>query len=309
MIDISRCKAKDPKTCPYHGIAIRVNEAEQKGDFNAYYTARKELDRARAKLKITNLLKPVDQREDLSEEIPPYRDVLKEIKQKVDVADSELKPVPQRLKPPVPKEGKLPSRSEVRSELGRQARTRYLEQSAAVPTPMEAYALWLALYRAQGGIVQENPVGEYSRTALINEFDTAFRGAGEPLDPQNVDYNSLAWNRYTPTRNGGKMPPLYGSSSLELLLLQDVVQQDLAKGQDLEDGSVDTRKGWEWGHSRVYILKRDPRSPYGFRAETNSPHPVKTYTDVERFLKGKSLPNIINLLGAKEFLNPELPQK
>ena len=34
------CRAKDPRTCPYHGAVIRMHEAHAKKDFNGYYEAR-----------------------------------------------------------------------------------------------------------------------------------------------------------------------------------------------------------------------------------------------------------------------------
>lgn len=35
------CKAKDPRTCSYHGAVITMNEAQAAGDFETYFTARK----------------------------------------------------------------------------------------------------------------------------------------------------------------------------------------------------------------------------------------------------------------------------
>jgi len=34
------CRANDPKTCPYHGNVIRMNEAQADGKFNDYFEAR-----------------------------------------------------------------------------------------------------------------------------------------------------------------------------------------------------------------------------------------------------------------------------
>jgi len=34
------CKAKDPRTCPYHGAVMRMYDAQSSGDLEAYFTAR-----------------------------------------------------------------------------------------------------------------------------------------------------------------------------------------------------------------------------------------------------------------------------
>lgn len=38
------CKAKDPRTCPYHGALMRMYEAQAKGDFTAYFTERQKIE-------------------------------------------------------------------------------------------------------------------------------------------------------------------------------------------------------------------------------------------------------------------------
>lgn len=43
---VKDCRAKDPKTCPYHGAVLRMEDAERRGDFNAYEAARKDLEAA-----------------------------------------------------------------------------------------------------------------------------------------------------------------------------------------------------------------------------------------------------------------------
>ena len=40
------CKAKDPRTCPYHGAVIRMNEAAVSGDVHEYFEARKLVEEA-----------------------------------------------------------------------------------------------------------------------------------------------------------------------------------------------------------------------------------------------------------------------
>jgi hypothetical protein len=38
------CKAKDPRTCPYHGTVLTMYTAQINGDFNAYHEARTKLE-------------------------------------------------------------------------------------------------------------------------------------------------------------------------------------------------------------------------------------------------------------------------
>jgi hypothetical protein len=48
------CKAKDPRTCPYHGLVLRMNEAQSAGDFNEYYSLRSEVEEVERKGWIEN---------------------------------------------------------------------------------------------------------------------------------------------------------------------------------------------------------------------------------------------------------------
>lgn len=41
-----KCKAKDPRTCPYHGAVIRMEEAEKTGDFDTYFVERSIVEAA-----------------------------------------------------------------------------------------------------------------------------------------------------------------------------------------------------------------------------------------------------------------------
>jgi len=43
-VTIAPCRAQDPTSCPYHGAIIRMEQAEKRQDFEAYATARAELD-------------------------------------------------------------------------------------------------------------------------------------------------------------------------------------------------------------------------------------------------------------------------
>ena len=42
------CRAKDPKTCPYHGAVIRMEAAAASNDLDAYFTARQQVEAAEA---------------------------------------------------------------------------------------------------------------------------------------------------------------------------------------------------------------------------------------------------------------------
>lgn len=160
-------------------------------------------------------------------------------------------------------------------------RTKYLKDAEAVPTPMEVYALWLSVYESQGNKIPESkiPLGAYNSLGNVISDD-------EELKEKRITHKSIAWKRWTPTKGGTPIPPGYGSAHLEILVLSDLVDQPLDKTTN------DKRPGWEYGHSIVYVLRHDPSSPSGYRAETNSSR-IKTFSDVEQYRKGKTFSEMV----------------
>ena len=308
MIEISGCRAKDPSTCPYHGAAIRANEAEKQGDFEGYFLARSQM--MEAEKKTNRGLKGILNPETI---VPVPSPVMKQPTQGRTYLEDKLEavrtgqPVPVsagRTEEPSPKsETKTYLETKLDQEKKNKAkkhdrmfedRANYLKNSAAVPTPMEAQALWLAVYEAQGGRVREPYDFDYNQKAIVFGDNNTMNGPeGERFDPSNIAYEDIAWKRWTPTRGGNPIPEGYGSGSLSLLVLPDAVDQNLSATR-----KNDNREGWEYGHTKVYILKRDKDAPYGFRAETNDWKPP-TYRDIEAYRKGKSIPELIEALGKK----------
>lgn len=232
-IKSSDCKAKDPRTCRYHGAVLRMEEAYGKQDFAAYVAARNEVDRLK-------------------------KDPTNDFFQAGRKSSSQFS-----------------SRGETRTF---QARQEYLENSGAVPTPLEAWALWVAVYQAQGGAVK--PLNaNYNQFSRVISKDDALKEPG-------FSYASLAWSRWTPTRNGVPIPAGYGSAALDLLVLPDVVNQPFTPATD------DRRKGWEWGHTRVYTLSYDDNGV--LKAQANSKNIVYVHEDVEQYKKGKSLDTLLS---------------
>lgn len=73
--NVRTCQAKDPRTCRYHGTEIRMNEAQAKGDFNAYFKERTVLEALTPESKVDTLDVPTDTRVDLG----GLKDLLKAI--------------------------------------------------------------------------------------------------------------------------------------------------------------------------------------------------------------------------------------
>jgi len=59
MVDVSKCKAKEPSTCPYHGAALRMSDAISTNNLTGYLKAREDFEEAAAKNKRA-LRKPVE---------------------------------------------------------------------------------------------------------------------------------------------------------------------------------------------------------------------------------------------------------
>lgn len=276
MTTSHNCSAKDPSTCRYHGSLSKMEAAESKGDFNAYMAAREEL--VRVSTESQKGLKKFFNSEERT--VPPVVPV--------EAFTKKEKPAPS----PASSSGSSLIDEEERKDVELQRRrVEYLEDSQAVPTPMEAYALWVAVYKSQGGEVSR---GTYNYNQLATVFGNRSRqkGTGSLVDTETrYDYEDISWDRWTPTSPDVGIPAGYGSGSLEVFVLPDVVDQPLFSATN------DDRAGWEWGHTTVYTLQRDPESGK-LVAWTNERHP-QSYTDVDQYIRGKSVQELTEALSNK----------
>ncbi len=44
ILPLNKCQARDPHTCRYHGAMLRMQEAQEKSDFDAYFKSRLEFE-------------------------------------------------------------------------------------------------------------------------------------------------------------------------------------------------------------------------------------------------------------------------
>lgn len=294
MINTTGCKAKNPSACPYHGAALRMEEAQVKGDFEAYFAARTDFEKAEKKIKKSFGL--FSKEKLISEPIPAFNEkVSKEVT--VSVSIPETKSVPssedeERIK--------AEAERKLKSQQMFTARYNYLNNAEAIPTPMEAYALWLSVYESQGGKVRNYMEQDYETPyKTFGKNNTAYGKLNE--DDLKPEYSKIGFSRWTPTKSVASIPAGYGSAALELLILPDAVNQPLiASGED-------RRKGWEWGHTQVFILEKTDDSPSGFFAHTNQQQSISTYKDVESYRKGKTIKQLMESLASKpKPVNPEL---
>lgn len=131
----------------------------------------------------------------------------------------------------------------------RQEITRFTNDARLIACPTEAYALWLAVWIAQGGKVTHHYPYNFSR---------------------------MKW--LTPTINSDvSIPAAYGAEALHLLVIDEV------GSVSLKPTSGDNREGWEWGHGVVCRLYRDGIGK--LRAWTNEPGGVASYEDVEEYIR------------------------
>ena len=170
-------------------------------------------------------------------------------------------------------------------------RLQFLKETKAVPTPMEAYALWVSIYEANGGSVRTSDADYNSKGYVFGNRNVHTSNGGKVDASSVIEYEDLGWDRWTPTQPAEQIPAGYGSLSMEIFLLPDVVEQNLYPA------TRDSRKGWEYGHTDVYILRRDDKDPSGIGliAETNNDY-VRSYKDVDSFRKGKSVSELMAAL-------------
>lgn len=299
----SECKAKDPKLCRYHGALLVMEEAAKNGDVQKWLLARDEVAAAAKKKKIFH-----------GEER-----TIPEMPSSLLVTPKEEEPVkPEPIEEPInfddyDEDGysyhgnKRLTGENLRKKIDRdsdrmdQERTDYLRLSEAVPTPMEAYALWLSVWESQQGRngkkISNIVDSDYNTKSRIFGNRNTVKGKGESiLDSGTPAYDDISWDRWTPTNGNMLIPTGYGSGSLELFIMPDIVPQHMAST------SGDHREGWEYGHTTVYILERDENSFSGWKATTND-RSIGSYRDVEAYRKGKSIQQLAEALSRKQDYN------
>lgn len=243
-----KCRAKNPNKCRYHSALRRLAEAVQTKDVTAYLKERALV-------------------ESMNQNVPSAENG----RLKGETHENLLSGLNELLSKDAPDSNKT-----------FKERTKYLEDTAAVPTPMEVYALWLSVYESQGNKIPESkiPLTEYNSFSSVISED-------EELKEKRITYKSIAWNKWAPTKGEIPIPLGYGSAALEIFILPELVTQPLGAT------SNDNRAGWEYGHSKIYTLTQDPSSPSGYEAETNNPHRVRTFRDVEQYRKGKTFTELL----------------
>lgn len=148
--------------------------------------------------------------------------------------------------------------SHERRDAESQMRDDFLNESAAMPTPVELYAVWLDTYRA----------GSRER-----DQNTALSDAG-PFD---------AYKYVTPTQDTDEPIPVgHGSRLLNILYVPDVARV----------GGFTTQWGpQDFGHSTVDTLAYDPHADR-LVAATNNPDVVTAYKGVEEVITDPSFGQI-----------------
>jgi len=177
-------------------------------------------------------------------------------------------------------------------EVMEQDRLDYLTDTAAVPTPLEAMALWVAVWEAQGGSKVEAYDHSYNQPQ-VTVLEGTFKGstmsydfaksAGIPDDmldmSSEVNYASLGQSHWTPTRADVQIPAGYGSLSLSLFMVVDDTTE-------LHAATYDNRRGWEWGHTEVFTLAYNGKR---FVADTNQDYTIRMARDVVELARTMSI--------------------
>jgi hypothetical protein len=190
-----------------------------------------------------------------------------------------------------------------RGDIMEEDRLAYLTDSAAVPTPLEAMALWVAVWEAQGGKTVEPYNHDYNQPQ-VTILDGMFKGStmsyesaksmGIPDDmidtASEVNYASLGQRHWTPARTDVQVPAGYGSCGLELFMVVD-------ETTELRAATNDNRRGWEWGHTRVFTLSYNGRR---FVADTNEDYTIRMARDVVELARTASIDSLAARLLPKQ---------
>jgi hypothetical protein len=176
-----------------------------------------------------------------------------------------------------------------------QARLDYLTDTAAIPTPAAALALWVAVWEAQGGKVYFDN-SDYN-TVMVTIMDGPLKGSvmsrqnaqkmGIPENLMKTDevpsYDNFGWTHWTPTRQDADIPEGYGAGALNLFY---IVNDSTPK---LTMATYDHRKGWEWGHTNVYTLAHDGTK---FVADTNQDDSITVPRDVFQMARTETIDSL-----------------
>lgn len=172
------------------------------------------------------------------------------------------------------------------SEAAKRKRNSFLSAIQAVQLPVELYAIWLDAHLRNGGRLS----GSSSHNFVDDQSMVATGTIGSSEDPLKFSPSSVpewllatAWPTAPGTPRGQEpkgipIPEGYGAHSIKLMVLPD-----LLPNANFERAYRRDRKGWEWGHTRVFRLSKSS-TPGQFEAWTNEPDHVYTYPDVEALL-------------------------
>lgn len=162
-------------------------------------------------------------------------------------------------------------------------RLNFLNESQAIPTPIEAMAIWVAVWMDQGGKIDRTKFNYEKNAQMVRviklnsimpimaaqEMGFTFTDF-EILDMENISYENFGHSNWTPTLEGVRVPEGYGSMKLDLLVMNPVASVSAFPHSQ--------RRGWEFGHSTVRIL--DGNIHDGFTASTNESMKIKVPDDV-----------------------------
>lgn len=174
------------------------------------------------------------------------------------------------------------------------ARLDFLDQTRAIQIPVAIRALWLMTLVNQGDAekvwpTKANYASEGSNT---HEHGSQWLPTVWPIEEIEVDGE---WKtRRLP------IPPGFGSTSLDLMVLPELVTPSLdpvpstsaretynsPRIHDREDevlDTVDSRPGWEWGHTEVVTLQRSGKSFHASKSDESSP--IYLHRDVQHAIQ------------------------
>jgi hypothetical protein len=72
MTTVTKCRAKDPTACPYHGAVNRMTEAIRAGDVSAYITAQQDMEKAKSTPEVAKFFARQQAAKPAKETLPYY---------------------------------------------------------------------------------------------------------------------------------------------------------------------------------------------------------------------------------------------
>lgn len=177
-------------------------------------------------------------------------------------------------------------------------RFEYLRSSKAVPTDKALYALWVEIYTRQGGklVERDKYSARYWQSVGVED-----ENGNVWMNPSDEPITEYSWadrgiRSWTPTVLGHIIPTGYGASGMTITYF---TEDGRYYQPEPSSHYYDTRPGWEWGHTMVYVIYPDPTSKTGFGAYTNDDH-ILTHDDIED-LRGKlGLKGLLKYTGMKK---------